>query len=583
MKSFAIPSDINKWPRPTQISYYLDCGLLLQPVYGPGAAVKDAGKRPRLTLEERLALTRDQVLAWFGNGSPDNVGQIPRRPHVSIDLDDKSPDCRALRAFWMLEPDLANIPRVRSHRGVHLHFLCNDIPADISTLKTINLLPGLNAELFCDPACNIILPPSVHPSGIRYEWEGTGIIPLIPWTELQRIFKFKVDAEHCHKSSEWKRQFRGDLRTLDLVALCTQLGIYGQELSRDEGKHSVKCPWKNEHTTGDAWTPNCTETVIYMPAGKTPSFKCLHAHCSGRTIAELLSWAESRQAGVVDRFCRLTYQPNTRTADGPDGLGKARPYLEQEERETECPYPPVDWSDVAINAPKGFMHQAFYPKDTLLDEWLEFGSTVSEASNGVILGTILPVVAAELQRRVWIPWYEGPAFPNLYSLLIGSAGDGKNTVVNWVQTISRACLDANAFLNLVNVSPQGLFEQYYEPAGGNPDKLSVFTEGNIVLRGWVETTIGGAVAAQLLDLYDCKPYTETYVRNKKENDGNATRTVDETSTSMLLSGTFNVAHFNGVQQREGLDRRFLNMSLKGRNARSCGPLERTSPPFAKVS
>src|SRR6202166_58200 len=111
-----IPPDINQWSRLQEVQFYLECGLLIQPVYGPGAniALADRGKKPRLSLAERLAQSREDVLTRFSNGTDDNVGQIPKRPHVAIDLDDKSPDGRALACFFVLYPDFEKVPRVRT-------------------------------------------------------------------------------------------------------------------------------------------------------------------------------------------------------------------------------------------------------------------------------------------------------------------------------------------------------------------------------------------------------------------------------------------------------------------------------------
>jgi hypothetical protein len=86
MPLLTIPSGFNDWSRGDQIRHYLSAGLRLQPVYGPNAATKDPGKAPRLTLEQRLALTNEAVLGWFQNGTEDNLGQIPNKPHVAIDL-----------------------------------------------------------------------------------------------------------------------------------------------------------------------------------------------------------------------------------------------------------------------------------------------------------------------------------------------------------------------------------------------------------------------------------------------------------------------------------------------------------------
>jgi Bifunctional DNA primase/polymerase, N-terminal len=506
MKSYIIPPDINEWARLAQVSHYLDSGLLIQPVYGPQEPLKDAGKRPRLTLEARLALSREQVLAWFGNGSPDNVGQIPQRPHVAVDLDDKSPDGRALQAFWLIEPDLANIPHAKSARGVHFHVLCKDIPDGIKPLKTIDLLPGLNAELFCDPAANIVLPPSVHPSGIRYTWEGSGLTPLITWTELQRIFKFKVDDQHCRKSSEWKRQFRGDLRTLDLPAFCAHLGLYGQLLDPDEGKHSVQCPWRIEHTTGaQQWSAEDDESVIFTSEGKTGAFKCLHAHCADRSLKELLAWAEAREPGVVDRFCRQTYQT------------KAEFRSEGEDRKKVCPYPCVHWRSVLSTRSivmSVFKQKAFFPEDSILLTYLEHCRAFLRSADSYILGAILPVVGAILARRLFMTLGGRRKYPNYFSMIAGPAGNAKSDAILYANSVAATLLADNAFM-ADDVSPESLFDEYFEPSGGCPDKLFMFDESNIVLADWTRSPQGKAVAARFLRLHDCGRFKENYRRNKQ--------------------------------------------------------------------
>jgi len=53
-------------------------------------------------------------------------------------------------------------------------------------------------------------------------------------------------------------------------------------------RDAVICPWGNEHSTeGDA---NDTSTVIFEPTqeGERWGFKCLHAHCTGRGIRDVL-------------------------------------------------------------------------------------------------------------------------------------------------------------------------------------------------------------------------------------------------------------------------------------------------------
>jgi hypothetical protein len=66
-------------------------------------------------------------------------------------------------------------------------------------------------------------------------------------------------------------------------------------------KHAVVCPWADQHTTGAG--PSDTSTVIFEPDQDHSGwgFRCLHAHCTGRTMADALV-----KLGVTDANAFLT-------------------------------------------------------------------------------------------------------------------------------------------------------------------------------------------------------------------------------------------------------------------------------------
>jgi hypothetical protein len=66
-------------------------------------------------------------------------------------------------------------------------------------------------------------------------------------------------------------------------------------------KHAVVCPWTDQHTTGGG--PSDTSTVLFEPDQDHPAwgFRCLHAHCTGRTMADALM-----KLGVTDANAFLT-------------------------------------------------------------------------------------------------------------------------------------------------------------------------------------------------------------------------------------------------------------------------------------
>jgi hypothetical protein len=76
----------------------------------------------------------------------------------------------------------------------------------------------------------------------------------------------------------------GRLAPLDLVAAFQARGWYKRPLG--DGRHAVVCPWVTEHS-GDS---GVTESVLFEPKapGESWGYKCMHSHCTGRTIRDVL-------------------------------------------------------------------------------------------------------------------------------------------------------------------------------------------------------------------------------------------------------------------------------------------------------
>lgn len=91
----------------------------------------------------------------------------------------------------------------------------------------------------------------------------------------------------------------GDYRTLDVVAWMRSHGFYKRHLVGD--RHAVICPWHDEHSTED--DPMGTDAVVWEATdGYWPQFCCLHAHCEGRGIRDVMAFF-----GDADRFCARAY------------------------------------------------------------------------------------------------------------------------------------------------------------------------------------------------------------------------------------------------------------------------------------
>jgi len=92
----------------------------------------------------------------------------------------------------------------------------------------------------------------------------------------------------------------GDYTTLDPARWFMAHGHYRRRL--EGAMHAVRCPWEAEHSTVDG--EHSTATVIWEATGRCwPNFRCMHAHCDGRGIRDVMSiWDDA------DDFCARTWR-----------------------------------------------------------------------------------------------------------------------------------------------------------------------------------------------------------------------------------------------------------------------------------
>ncbi len=192
--------------------------------------------------------------------------------------------------------------------------------------------------------------------------------------------------------------------------------------------------------------------------------------------------------------------------------------------------------------------QADYPKDSILNDFVEYARTLSEAQDSILVGSIIPVIAGCLARRVYLK-FGAKKYPNVYNMVVARPGERKSSTVQIAQEIASRLLAENSFVWGVG-SEQALFKTYQ----ANPDKIWIISEGNPMLANWAHDAAGKQVAKRMLDLYDCQKWNQNYIRQEEEN-GKASETITETSTSFLIATTFNSARFNGLETRDGMRRR----------------------------
>ena len=219
-------------------------------------------------------------------------------------------------------------------------------------------------------------------------------------------------------------------------------------------------------------------------------------------------------------------------------------------------------STTSTNSRGPRIHEAIFPDDTILTDYLEYARRLEESADCYLLGSILPAVAAALGRKVWFQLGAKKIYPNLFSMLVGKPGDRKSSAINLAYQVARPLLPSNTFLSPTG-SAEAYFDEYDPRTGGCPDKFLVCDDANPLLSTWKNTSYGENVATRFLNLYDCSGLSETFKRNLKLEpqpgaDPSPLRRIEETSTSVLLGATFVNARFQGHQVRTGLERRFLH-------------------------
>ena len=309
-----IPDTINELSMAEAFRFYRgDLNLHVFPVDGPWSKKPDPGKRPSVKARWDYDPHDCDMGRFFSTSNCHNIGLAPKNSIAAIDLDSKPDKGESVRRFLAEHPDCARGPYHETNGGAHLLFICRNMPKMVKSdggpllepLKA-KVCEGVDAELFHSDHSNLVLPPSIHIQGSVYRWKTFGEIPEVSWQWLQDTFGFAVPInghrERPHKkAAPWHLQFKGDLRSLDLVAMLQTLGYPAELNDGDDNKYAILCPWHEDHSTQDK---TGTSSVIWQNPDTWPQFKCLHAHCADKGLKELLEWTESRQEGIVDRFCK---------------------------------------------------------------------------------------------------------------------------------------------------------------------------------------------------------------------------------------------------------------------------------------
>ena len=107
-------------------------------------------------------------------------------------------------------------------------------------------------------ATSRLLPPSVHVQGFVYRWTNFGggagsfvgmaskiLLGSLKLVPQQGAVKQERAGEE--KDPLWFLNFKGDLRSLDILGMLEALGHPAELINGDEDKYSVLCPWHENH------------------------------------------------------------------------------------------------------------------------------------------------------------------------------------------------------------------------------------------------------------------------------------------------------------------------------------------------
>jgi hypothetical protein len=241
-----------------------------------GGDCGNAGKHPR-TQHGLTDATTDEatIRRWWQRWPDANVAIATgeRSGLLAVDIDPRSNGTETWTELVTTHDPLGHTPTVATGGGgTHLFLRRPDLPHVKSKAGAL----GAGVDVKADGGY-VVAPPSLHASGEYYRFRpgadpGEAELEAAPqWLVARLGARQRAEPGAASSTDSW------------LVTAFREAGWLERKL--DSGAWVVRCPWLESHTTGK----EADSSTVVLPATELGEerFHCSHAHCTGRTAADV--------------------------------------------------------------------------------------------------------------------------------------------------------------------------------------------------------------------------------------------------------------------------------------------------------